>query len=431
MRRLAGLLFFTVGIAFAVFAFLPRPHDRDQILSQITTIAAAPPGYFDVSHNQEGLGPARSFSPKFPLVLSRPPRATNAARVETAVAVLTPTVETSAWKTMVAPDPSAVPPGALLTSSKPGDGDTRYELVLSIQRDLKRAGCYGGTLNGSWTVSTRKAMVAFMESVNASLPVNEPDYILQTLLKGHAGASCGSECPKGLMRSDDGRCVARSVIAEAPRPAAAAGGNTKSPAPPSAPSASPTGFTTTVRIAHANPYPPKPPAATTSTSNLALPDAVSALPGRMTIGGVRPDKASREAPWRISIVPSPGPAAQRLIRRTEPQSAETQVAALPADERAKPVQQNSPLDDSEIDTETPAPNAPRDGLPGARSDGAQTGARTAALVPAPASDAAAALPNRRAYVAPRPSKPVRANTKRRLGYQTRSVRAVLRNPFGW
>jgi hypothetical protein len=431
MRRLAGLFFFTAGIAFAVFAFLPQPHDRDQILSQITAIASAPPGYFDGTDNQGGLGPARSFSPKFPLVSSRPLPAKQTARVETTAAVLPPAGETSAWNTFVAPDPSTVPAGARLTSSKPGDGDTRYELVLSLQRDLKRAGCYGGTLNGSWTVSTRKAMVAFMESVNASLPVNEPDYILQTLLKGHAGASCGSECPKGLMRSDDGRCLARSVIAEAPRPAAAAEGNTKSPARPSSPSANPTGFTTTVRVAHANPYPPRPSAATTSTSNLALPDAVSALPGRMSVGAAPPNKTSRDAPWRISIISSPGPAAQTTGRRTEPQSAETHVAALPADERAEPGQEISALDDSEVDPGSEALAVPRENLPGASSDGGQAGVRTAALVPAPTPDAAAALRNRRAYLAPRPNKPVRANSKRRLGYQTRSVRAVFRNPFGW
>jgi hypothetical protein len=268
-------------------------------------------------------------------------------------------------------------------------------------------------------------MVAFMESVNASLPINEPDYILQTLLKGHAAASCGSQCPKGMFRSDDGHCVARSVIAEAPRPATAAAGNATIQAPPPVKTS---GFTTTVRVANANPYPAAPPAVSTSTatatSSLALPNAVSALPGRMSIGVARPEKASGEAPWRISIVPTPA------ARRPEAKVPESQVAALPADNMTVPAQEKAALDDYDSDAETAAPIAPLAGMPGTKAGSAQARVRTAALIPAPSPAAAMTVPNRRVYVAPRPGKPARANNKRRLGYQTRSVRAIFSNPFG-
>ena len=98
------------------------------------------------------------------------------------------------WQAIVTPDTGGVPTG--VTSSKPGDGHARYELVLNIQRELKRAGCYGGTLSGSWNANTKRAMGSFMERVNATLPIDEPDYILLTLIKGQAAASCVT-CPLG------------------------------------------------------------------------------------------------------------------------------------------------------------------------------------------------------------------------------------------
>ena len=433
MRKLAGLVFFTVGIAFAVFAFLPHPHDRNRSLNQITEIAAAPPGYFDGAEIEAGLGPSRSFSPKFPLIASRDTSPPQASHLETTARTPSVMAPSSTWQTVVTTDTSAIPSGARVTSATPGDSDARYELVLSIQRDLKRAGCYGGALSGSWTASTRKAMVAFMESVNASLPVNEPDYILQTLLKGHAAAGCGSECPGGMMRSDDGHCVARSVIAEIRRPAPAAVAVANSKKPSAAP-ANGSGFTTTVRIAEANPsaiVPPTAPAPA-STTSLSLPDAVSALPGRMSVGAARTEKPASDAPWRISIVPTPAPVAQRPPSRIDPKAVERRVAALPASEASLSPQGEVVPGKFEPDTApysvVPAQAAPHQGMPGTKSGDAVPAparVRTAAIAPAPGF--APPRPSRRVYAAPRP-KPARATL--RAGYQTRSVRAIFTNPFG-
>jgi peptidoglycan hydrolase-like protein with peptidoglycan-binding domain len=51
-----------------------------------------------------------------------------------------------------------------------------------LQSELKRVGCYGGVINGVWTGSTRQAMKAFMDRVNATLPTDLPDTILLTAL---------------------------------------------------------------------------------------------------------------------------------------------------------------------------------------------------------------------------------------------------------
>ena len=54
----------------------------------------------------------------------------------------------------------------------------RASLARALQRELQRVGCYDGEINGNWSTSTRMAMKAFTDRVNASLPTDAPDYIL-------------------------------------------------------------------------------------------------------------------------------------------------------------------------------------------------------------------------------------------------------------
>ena len=91
----------------------------------------------------------------------------------------------------------------------PGD---REALARELQRELARVGCYGGEINGAWTTSTREAMKAFIERVNAALPTNQPDAVLLTLVKGHNGKACGAPCPSGQGRADTGRCVPTAIL---------------------------------------------------------------------------------------------------------------------------------------------------------------------------------------------------------------------------
>jgi hypothetical protein len=91
----------------------------------------------------------------------------------------------------------------------PGD---REALARELQRELARVGCYGGEINGAWTTSTRQAMKAFIERVNAALPTNQPDAVLLTLVKGHVGKACGAPCPAGQGRADTGRCIPTAIL---------------------------------------------------------------------------------------------------------------------------------------------------------------------------------------------------------------------------
>jgi hypothetical protein len=91
----------------------------------------------------------------------------------------------------------------------------RDTLVRELQKELRRVGCFDGAVNGAWTLSTRGAMKAFMDRVNATLPVHEPDYILYVMLQSQREKVCDKPCPSGQGLSEDGRCLPNVVLAKA------------------------------------------------------------------------------------------------------------------------------------------------------------------------------------------------------------------------
>ena len=68
------------------------------------------------------------------------------------------------------------------------------DLGISLQRELKRVGCYGDVITTEWTDTAKLAMRAFNSKVNATLPVEAPDHILLTLVSGHKGRACDKPC---------------------------------------------------------------------------------------------------------------------------------------------------------------------------------------------------------------------------------------------
>ena len=92
-------------------------------------------------------------------------------------------------------------------------------LARDIQQELARVGCYPGEINGVWTTSTRQAMKAFMDWVNAALPTQQPDGVLLALVRGHTGKACGVSCPDGQSLTHAGRCVPIAIVSrEAKKP---------------------------------------------------------------------------------------------------------------------------------------------------------------------------------------------------------------------
>ena len=97
-------------------------------------------------------------------------------------------------------------------------------IARELQKELKRVGCYAGQLNGGWTRSTREAMKAFADRVNAKLPMVKPDGILLALVQGHSDKVCGVPCPFGQsLISHTERCTPDALLARSGKTKVTAG----------------------------------------------------------------------------------------------------------------------------------------------------------------------------------------------------------------
>jgi hypothetical protein len=198
MPRL-GLLVLLAGIGVALFLYLPAPGsslDSPPPFATVQDAAStpdAPPMVRGTSGHDETAqnNPSASASTS-PLVTSEKP---------------------TSWQTQVSVEEPTTTPELPKTLS-PKDPDVRYGLVLDIQRQLKRVGCYEGHIDGSWGSVTKNAMREFTNRVNATLPLDTPDYAQLALVQSHAGNACGA-CPTGQSLSTSGRCVAPPITAQA------------------------------------------------------------------------------------------------------------------------------------------------------------------------------------------------------------------------
>jgi hypothetical protein len=89
------------------------------------------------------------------------------------------------------PSPAPVPPVPKPASPRQIAPDDQVALARELQRELKRVGCYMGEVSGVWTPGSRLAMKAFVEHVNAALPVDKPDPVLLSLVQGYRERACG------------------------------------------------------------------------------------------------------------------------------------------------------------------------------------------------------------------------------------------------
>jgi hypothetical protein len=212
MRSLGGFILLA-GIGVALFVYLPAPVDSGASFHRLQRVATSlPPAKFTPA---SGLG---SFSPS--VALSMPARrgphlatAAPAPAPQPAQAPIASDTQTG-WQTTVV---SAATPAP--TELAPRDPDARYKLVLEIQQQLRRVGCYWGRIDGSWGYATKDAMKEFTDRVNATLPLDQPDYVQLTLIQSHSDKVCGA-CPAGQSLSASGRCVGLPITAQTEQPSA-------------------------------------------------------------------------------------------------------------------------------------------------------------------------------------------------------------------
>jgi hypothetical protein len=88
-------------------------------------------------------------------------------------------------------------------------------LTQDIQRELQRVGCYPGEIDGVWGGGSQRAILHFMDRVNASLPTRDPDVFMLSLIRSQTAAVCGTSCPRGQSLTANGRCLPTTLVAEA------------------------------------------------------------------------------------------------------------------------------------------------------------------------------------------------------------------------
>jgi hypothetical protein len=213
MSKIAGIALIVAGVAAGAYV-LPTVTDSAGKETQVSAITAVPtlpkPGAVATSAPMPTLIVAPAPAPAVrndvtksgSIILPEVPQKTP---------IETGTVTTSAAQNVETPLP--VPVARRLASAKPTDENARRQLTRDIQSELKRIGCYEGETSGEWTAATKKGMKAFIDRINATLPIEEPDHILKTLVQGHPGSACGKTCPAGQGLSGD-RCVANAVLAQ-------------------------------------------------------------------------------------------------------------------------------------------------------------------------------------------------------------------------
>lgn len=165
------------------------------------------------------------------------------------------------------------------TTARPLD---RAFLTRALQRELKRAGCYHGEINGAWTDSTRKAMKRFTDQVNAKLPVGEPDQVLLSLVQGDLDRGCNERCRQ--RPTAPGNCPGHSMTANA----------------------SPNNKTAATIVAPTN-VPPVPPMALAGPKATATPGENAArepTPRRRVAAGSQYrsiDRSARDEHWTVKL----------------------------------------------------------------------------------------------------------------------------------
>jgi hypothetical protein len=91
----------------------------------------------------------------------------------------------------------------------------RTALVIKLQRELKRLGCYTGTGSGDWDDPTRRAMAAFDARIGARLSLKAPEPKFLTLVASYRNRACGPPCPLGHLPDADGKCTVPPQFADA------------------------------------------------------------------------------------------------------------------------------------------------------------------------------------------------------------------------
>ncbi|MDO9383456.1 MAG: hypothetical protein Q7T86_11390 [Hyphomicrobiaceae bacterium] len=407
IMKVAGFALLAAGLAFVFNAYSPSRFDHSVPIEahESQPVAGQPPVRLTRNFSIDPAVTLMSVVDRAEARLERATQQQHAAALP--VAVELPRAE------LTNQQPSA--PAALLAASD--DSNTsRASVVRRIKRELRRVGCYDGRIDSEWDRSSRAAMAAFVDRVNASLPSQEPDVVLLNLVRNHTAAACGATCPRGQAIDGDGRCLPDAIIAKLKRKANPVVAQNTPPMKP---------FTTTVMINEVRPTAatlPPPPKVAVQTATKAP------LPGRMAMGGpVSETKASLAAPeksWWDNFIggvsPAPENAAQQTLDRPV---GLTHVPQPPMVRRTQQMGETAPQQQANLAT-----TSVEDG--GSAADGTGDGT---ALTRAPALDEptiSATAPKARPARSYRKSARSKGKQKYARRGSGRNVQAMFQHPLG-
>ena len=83
-----------------------------------------------------------------------------------------------------APTPDAAPPGPSPVTFKP------EEVVIAVQTELKRVGCYPGEIDGAWGGQSREALAAFGHAAKVDVAESAPTPEILAIIKGKSETVC-------------------------------------------------------------------------------------------------------------------------------------------------------------------------------------------------------------------------------------------------
>ncbi len=316
MRAIFGLLLVMLGLAMAVI-WMPEQQGERQlaVVTEIATKGIALNGArVPAADDRSG----RTFSPHTPLLAtveapgSRASHTVAVARVglseqslQRTLPAATAMPTSSYFESTVAAIPLVRPGEPVQPRGLPVPEMSRDELVRSIQRELKRVGSYSADVDGDWGTGSRRAMVNFTDRVNASLPVDQPDFILLTLLRGHSGTVCGKGCPTGQTLGEYGRCLPIAVQARRsvePRVAAARPSVGYDQPAPIASSQWSTNVVTAAPLRNADPAPAgQPSSAQPSISAGSAIGLAAATAATSAAGAMSPSPQPPAPSWRMAV----------------------------------------------------------------------------------------------------------------------------------
>ncbi len=214
------------ALAFGAVEFYLPPADRDAVVGEFSR-TFNPPAAEEAGARPKRPSPIRVFTPRSPLFETAVNDATAAPAAPSlsfgqavlsgrdggAFAAERAPSAVGGWSTVVTQEPSS-----RRDSLAAADDGGQYALALALQKELKRVGCYGGPLHGSWSAGSKDAMGEFVKRVNAALPFDRPDDALLTLVRGQSGFVCGADCPRGQVVGRGGRCLPSTVLARDRQP---------------------------------------------------------------------------------------------------------------------------------------------------------------------------------------------------------------------